>query len=395
VSVVVSASPAEQGVLNLSSPGLSARQEDRMRRRGFTLIELLVVIAIIAVLIALLLPAVQAAREAARRSQCVNNLKQIGLGMHNYESANGTFPLGVSLNMYALPNTFRAKNSWGHLGLMLPFLEQQAIYNAANFNWGVEEGQSPLSIVQAVNLTAAESQIKLFLCPSDPLAGNGGSSQTDIRGVSVSDTDTSNYYGCVGTTTSVSVANGVDTSTISLWAQPSNGMFTFQLVYGVRDCVDGTSNTIAYSESVMNPSVTGKGMRWEGVNNVAMPAAALQLDPRTNVPALLGIIAACDNAWQNGGSFDNQRGRDWAHGAMAQTLFNTLIPPNGRKWTHCSNTGSTVMAAISNASSYHSGGANTLMSDGSVKFMKESIAQTVWWSLGTRNGGEVVSADSY
>jgi prepilin-type processing-associated H-X9-DG protein len=278
---------------------------------------------------------------------------------------------------------------------MLPFLEQQAIYNAANFNWGVEEGQNPPSIVQAVNLTAAESQIKLFLCPSDPLAGNGGSSQTDITGTSINDTDTSNYYGCVGTTTSVSVANGVDTGTVSVWAQPSNGMFTFQLVYGVRDCVDGTSNTVAYSESVMNPSVTGRRVRWEGVNNVNMPAAALVLDPRTNVPALLGIIASCDNAWQSGGSFDNQRGRDWAHGAMAQTLFNTLIPPNGRKWTHCSNTGSTVMAAISNASSYHSGGANTLMTDGSVRFMKDSIAQTVWWSLGTRNGGEVISSDSY
>jgi prepilin-type N-terminal cleavage/methylation domain-containing protein/prepilin-type processing-associated H-X9-DG protein len=366
-----------------------------MRRRGFTLIELLVVIAIIAVLIALLLPAVQAAREAARRSQCVNNLKQIGLGIHNYHQVSDTFPLGVSLNMYNLPNTFRAKNSWGHLGLLLPYLEQQATYNAANFNWGVEEGQSPLSTVQAINFTAAESQIKLFLCPSDPLAGNGGSSQTDIRGTSTNDTDTSNYYGCVGTTTSVSVANGVDTTTINLWAQPSNGLFTFQLVYGINSCTDGTSNTIAYSESVMNPSTTGRMVRWEGVNNVGMSPSFLQLDARTVPGAIQTALAACDNAWMNGGSFDNQRGRDWAHGAMAQTLFNTLVPPNGRKWTHCSNTGSTVMAAISNASSYHPGGVNTLMADGSVKFMKESIAQNVWQSLGTRNAGEVISADSY
>src|ERR1700682_4741414 len=112
----------------------------RRNRSAFTLIELLVVIAIIAVLIALLLPAVQAAREAARRAQCVNNLKQIGLAVHNYHQVNDCFPLGVSLNMYRMPNQFRAKNSWGHFGMMLPFLEQQAVYNAANFNLGVEEG---------------------------------------------------------------------------------------------------------------------------------------------------------------------------------------------------------------------------------------------------------------
>ena len=296
--------------------------------------------------------------------------------------------------MYTLPNTFRAKNSWGHLGMMLPYLEQQAIYNAANFNWGVEEGQNP-SVVQAINFTAAESQINLFLCPSDPLAGNGGSAQTDLGGNTENDTDTSNYYACVGTTTSVAVANGVDTSTISTWQQPSNGLFTFQIAYGINSCTDGTSNTIAYSESVMNPSTTGKMASWEGLASVNMAANFLQLDPRSIPGAIQTATAACDQVWQSGGSYDNQRGRDWAHGAMAQTLFNTLIPPNGRKWTHCSNTSSTVMCPISNASSYHRGVANTLMADGSVRFMKDSIAQTIWWALGTRNSNEVISSDSY
>src|ERR1700730_2938126 len=121
--------------------------------QGFTLIELLVVIAIIAVLIALLLPAVQAAREAARRAQCVNNLKQIGLAIHNYHQVHDVFPMGVSLNMYSLPAYWRAKNSWGHFGLMLPFIEQLAVYNAANFNWGVEEGAPGSSIPIDVNVT--------------------------------------------------------------------------------------------------------------------------------------------------------------------------------------------------------------------------------------------------
>src|SRR5262249_46567791 len=162
---------------------------------------------IIAVLIALLLPAVQAAREAARRAQCVNNLKQIGLANHNYHQVHDTFALGVSLNMYSYPPAFfRAKNSWGHFGMLLPFLEQQAVYNAANFFWGVEEGAPGSSLPIDINVTAADSQINTFLCPSDPLSGNGGNNSFFTH-----DRDTSSYYGCVGATTSLSVPNGIDT----------------------------------------------------------------------------------------------------------------------------------------------------------------------------------------
>ena len=365
-------------------------------RRGFTLIELLVVIAIIAVLIALLLPAVQAAREAARRSQCVNNLKQIGLACHNYHQVMDCFPLGVSLNMYSLPPYWRAKNSWGHFGMLLPYLEQTAVYNSANFNWGVEEGSPGGSAPIDINVTAADTQISGFVCPSDPLGGNGGSTA-----YSNNDRDTSSYYGCVGPTTSLSVPNGVDTGTIQFIptanfpSAESTGMFSFQRVYGLRDAVDGSSNTIAYSEGVVNPSQTGPGIRNEGVNNVGMSAAARVLNVATAPAAVQAAIAMCDQAWQTGGSFDNQKGRDWAHGCMTQTLFNTVIPPNGKRWTHCSNTGSTTMAPFSNANSYHSGGVNTLMADGSVRFMKDSINIYTWWSLGTRAGGEVISSDSY
>jgi prepilin-type N-terminal cleavage/methylation domain-containing protein/prepilin-type processing-associated H-X9-DG protein len=367
------------------------------RRRGFTLIELLVVIAIIAVLIALLLPAVQAAREAARRSQCVNNLKQIGLALHNYHSVHDTFPMGVSLNMYSFPPAFwRAKNSWGVLGLLLPFLEQQAVYNAGNFYWGVEEGSPGSSMPIDINWTAADAQISVFLCPSDPLAGNGGSNSFFTN-----DKDTSNYKGCVGTTTSLSVPNGVDTGTIQFIptgnfpSTASTGMFTFQAVYGLNACTDGSSNTIAFSEGIINPVNTGKGVRFEGVNNVGMDPSARVLQAWTVPGPIQTALALCDTQWQTGGSFDNQAGRDWAHGAMIQTLFNTVVTPNKYKWTHCSNTGSTTMSPFSNAMSFHAGGVNTLMTDGSVKFIKDSVSPISWWALGTRNGGEVLDASSY
>src|SRR5262249_18293076 len=137
-----------------------------MKRRGFTLIELLVVIAIIAVLIALLLPAVQAAREAARRSQCTNNLKQIGLALHNYHDINGSFPMGAGSGMESL-GQYLAKQGWSYLGAMLPQLGEVPLYNACNFNFGVDSTNQ----AGAVNGTVIKTQVKGFLCPSDPNAG--------------------------------------------------------------------------------------------------------------------------------------------------------------------------------------------------------------------------------
>jgi prepilin-type N-terminal cleavage/methylation domain-containing protein/prepilin-type processing-associated H-X9-DG protein len=370
-----------------------------MRRRGFTLIELLVVIAIIAVLIALLLPAVQSAREAARRAQCVNNLKQIGIACHNYHEANNTFPMGAMLNMYTVsPLIWRAKNSWGHFGGLLPYLEGQAIYNAANFNWGVEEGGNPPAPAQAINQTAADSQIKYLLCPSDPNAGNGGQTNTDAGGLSEGDRDTSNYFACFGTSTNQTCV-GCNVNTFQdMTGQRTNGMFGMQQNYGINACTDGTSNTIAYSESGLSPATGGGGTRLIGMNNIGMATALVTaMDARTDLPDLQAALTACDAAWRAGRNIDRQRGRDWAHGCVGQTLFNTIVTPNSKDhpWSVCSNVGSTALGVFSNASSFHPGGVNTLFTDGSVKYMKDTISLQVWWGLGTRNGGEVVSADSY
>src|SRR3954452_21454853 len=144
----------------------SSRTRRAWAGRGFTLIELLVVIAIIAVLIALLLPAVQAAREAARRASCVNNLKQIGLGLHNYHQANDCFPSG-GLKTYSPNNnpTLPANTSWSAQSRLLPSLEQQSLYNAANFSIGVDANNDKWQT--AMNSTVSITRLSVFLCPSD------------------------------------------------------------------------------------------------------------------------------------------------------------------------------------------------------------------------------------
>src|SRR5262249_40641795 len=155
---------------------------------------------------------------------------------------------------------WRAKNSWGHFGMLLPYLEQQPVYNAANFNWGVEEGGPGGSMPIDINVTAADSQLNVLLCPSDPLSGNGGSNSyvTTARA-------TSSYSGRAGATTSPPVPNGVDTGTIQFIptanfpSSESTGMFSFQKVYGLRNALDGSSNTIAYGEGVVNKTSGGAG----------------------------------------------------------------------------------------------------------------------------------------
>ena len=350
-------------------------------RRGFTLIELLVVIAIIAVLIALLLPAVQAAREAARRSQCINNLKQIGLGMHNYHSSINTFPyVGARQPVNGPTSGQQSWSNWSAQAMLLGYMEQSTLSNLCNFNWAPEWANN---VSYLTNSTAYLTKVNVFLCPSDGNAGKNGFNNS--------------YAGSTGTSTVGYPGGGGAGGSPS----GSSGVFGHQANYGIADITDGSSNTIAFSEWVVNNplnrapgrSTQQSGLQATGyldVNSLGMNA----------LPYVQNDIVKCTAAFNPGQGGANGPGITWATGAMGYTLFNTIIPPNGGgqiQWAACRNgcCPQSQHADYNNAASRHAGGVNVMMADGSVKFIKSTISYMVWWSLGTRGNGESLSSDSY
>jgi prepilin-type N-terminal cleavage/methylation domain-containing protein/prepilin-type processing-associated H-X9-DG protein len=348
-------------------------------RRGFTLIELLVVIAIIAVLIALLLPAVQAAREAARRSQCINNLKQIGLGMHNYHSTINTFPYIGAQQPVSGPNAGATRwSGWSAQAMLLGYMEQNTTANLCNFNWAPEWSANPSYLI---NSSAYLTKIGVFLCPSDGNAGKNGFNNSYAASQGTSLYGYPEEYGATG--------NG-----------GSTGVFGYQANYGIADITDGSSNTIAFSEWLVNNPLnkapgrsTQTGLKATGVLDVTSLGV-------NALPYVQADIIACSAAFNPAASGANGPGITWATGAMGYTMFNTIIPPNGGgtvQWAGCRNgcCPQSQHADYNNATSRHSGGVNVMMADGSVKFIKNTISFTVWWALGTRGNGESLSSDAY
>jgi prepilin-type N-terminal cleavage/methylation domain-containing protein len=298
----------------------------RYRNRGFTLIELLVVIAIIAVLIALLLPAVQQAREAARRSQCKNNLKQIGLAMHNYHDTARVFPYGA-----LTVGGFHLRDTW--MQQVLPYIDQAPLYSqymAQNIQW-----------VMDIPPAIRDMPLTVLMCPSDPSGpafGGSGPARSGGNGFQ------GNYVTCTGITSAESKDTG--------------GLFFHNSSTGVRDCTDGSSNTLLASEVMIR-----------GKQNTG--------------------------GWGEGGGY-------WGGGEGGGYGFCTQYPPNSTvadqvyqcKSTTWPNAPCTSLTAYTPqmilARSYHVGGVQVLMADGSIRFVSSNINATIWQSLSTRMGGEPV-----
>jgi prepilin-type N-terminal cleavage/methylation domain-containing protein/prepilin-type processing-associated H-X9-DG protein len=336
-------------------------------RRGFTLIELLVVIAIIAVLIALLLPAVQAAREAARRSQCVNNLKQLGLATMNYESANGSLPPTSISSSTAFPSTFGMK------ARVLPYLEQVAMGNALNFSFAPSSHQ---------NETVLVAQVNVLNCPSD--ANNPNQTWTMTNGTTVQ-TGYTSYPNNIGT---ILFNNGgmYDGPAYRLAATTEGGVVTLASV------TDGTSNTAIWSEWVRGKG----GSSDEGLHQTYSMGAPYQAPSTSAYVAPQLYLNACQGSMTHYSGGDHKGGPWLNHFCGQGGCYSQIMTPNLHACYFTGTYGGAQpqLTAIG-ASSYHPGGVNVAFLDGSVKFVKNSVNQLTWWALGTKAGGEVVSADSY
>jgi prepilin-type N-terminal cleavage/methylation domain-containing protein/prepilin-type processing-associated H-X9-DG protein len=333
-------------------------------RRAFTLIELLVVVAVIALLIGLLLPAVQSAREAARRAQCVNNLKQIGLAAHVYHAANGSFPFGGTLS----------PSSASFLVLLLPHAEGGNTYNAFNLAFDVSADPS--------NATARYVNGPVFVCPSDP--STGAVVDTDpFTGEAGQTMGRSNYYGNLGT-------NGWAFERASSVRKDSSqlGVFATGVVTSVDGIPDGTSATALAAEVKRGSYPGSDGLDLVFVADPDWPSGA---NPTTD-PNCLTPPAACFTSPFTMGTF-GITGLQYQNGFLATALYTHTMLPNDRR-RDCIQLFDFDREHLA-ARSYHPGGVNVGMCDGSIHFVKDTINLDTWKALGTRTAGEVLSASDY
>jgi len=359
-----------------------------LRRRGFTLIELLVVIAIIAVLIALLLPAVQSAREAARRAQCVNNLKQLGLAAANFESTYTSYPPGFGPQPAyqwgsGTPSVPPPTGRGNPLPQILPFLEQGAMFNSWNFQININAYGAGTA-----NYTSQITLVSGFNCPSDGQTAR-------LSGMAYA-----NYVACLGATAAQELGSalpsqepnvvraGIFNVTLNRSAPPFLDAANTQLnpdylkvsPVTVASVVDGTSNTALFSETKRS-YYTGTA----GSVPFTDPLNVYIIDGTDNF-----IPPVCTSA--NASSAIAYRGQEYYRDLPQTGYYNHTLPPNSPYW----DCGYTDYARSHNAArSYHTGGVNVGFADGSVKFIKNSVNITAWNALGTKAAGEVISADAF
>lgn len=312
------------------------------RRGGFTLVELLVVIAIIAILIGLLLPAVQKVREAANRSQCQNNLKQIALGCHNYHEANQSFPYGCIVTQLPSPPANISGNnsqaSW--ITYLLPYIEQENLYTTVNFT------ESFGSLPNA-NSTCAETNLSVFTCPSDQNLNNQSVTINETHGTGIY--AKGNYVGNTGIGP-MTFNNGIQGETLP-------GVFLANTPVRIADITDGTSNTALASELIRVP-----GVDWRGVMHyVEGPLYQHNYTPNSTTP----------------------------DGIRATFCVSTTAAPCVGSYTSWNN----LEVILSARSRHNPGGVNLALADASVRFVSNSVSAATWQTVGTIGNGDLPGSD--
>jgi prepilin-type processing-associated H-X9-DG protein len=328
------------------------------------------VIAIIAVLIAMLLPAVQAAREAARRLQCVNNMKQLGLAVQNYESSNSVLPPQQIVGFSGTRITF--KSQWGVTSRLAPFLELGTLYNTINYS---------LKTSDRDNFTAVSTSLKTLICPGEinpqPFTSTSSAGVTSTYAIS-------NYGWCVGDWYTFGGPGGV----------PNRSAFATNQSKTFAAFTDGTSQTLLAAE-VKGYQTAYHNCPSSVPSNLASPAA--MPDPNTVLSVVAGASSSCGTPTVGH--------TKWCHGDTFNDAFTTALPPNTRSPSgtppHDSDLVSTdeddggpTYSAVTSRS-YHPDGVNALFGDGGVRFIKNAINWQTWRALGTVAGGEVISGDSF
>jgi len=328
---------------------------------GFTLIETLVCVALLGLLTALLLPAVQSSREMARRAQCANNLKQIGLALQSYDASHDSFPFEIAEYDRPPSRLMGIRESYSALARILPYLDQQTLYSALNFD--VEMYPGP-STPHPSNGTVFETGLSFYLCPSD--------------GVEWSQAHGNNYRGNFGV--------GPAPNTTAESPDGGNGFFNLPVTLRASSFTDGLAHTAAYSERLRGSrgiNDSGPGVAERDFGNLAISSNPSPYERDADY-----ALSWCSVAAREAFPFSTRAGYTWLISRRESTTYCHAQEPNGP--IPDAIPGVPVAWGIATARSWHHGGVNALMADGSARFVSDRVSRGVWRALGTRNGGELV-----